>query len=468
VLINVGVTVNETGHFDLRGSLADSGGNRIDSVLFSSRLYGADPMTPGYYNFTLTFNGQALFEYGEPGPYWLTGLELLDTTAQDLLVDSKTNFYQTAAYSLTQFEQPLATVQSASEWTFDADSDHKIDYFYVDLGVYVAQAGDYTVNGRLVNAEGAEAAWGSGSFYASAPGDVPATLVFAGWDIGRSQVDGPYTLTDVTISNLSYGTSVYLENVYTTQPYSFTDFEEGFRYIYLPSVRDGRPPVYLERISGVVTQAGVPVAGTEVFLEYYDNTGWVVIDSVYTNASGVYEFTQNLPVVDPGEYLYVYWGNFEVDPSRLSYWNCFAIDYMAASQLETSCDFDVNNVELTSPAEGAAVNLPYTFNWQLRGVPTDSYEFDLADQSNYYVYWWSPLLGYVDNYTLTSLPSGFMTATPYSWWIWIWGENGYGSSYYSRTVSFNNTGSLVTEGELQPLSPERIRLLMHQRLLDGR
>ena len=95
---------------------------------------------------------------------------------------------------------------------------------------------------------------------------------------------------------------------------------------------------------------------------------------------------------------------------------------------------------MISPTSGAAVSLPETFYWQPRWSTSDSYEFDLFDYEDGDPYWISGHLGYVGSYKLDSLPTGFSPGVTYGWEVWVYGEQGFGVSYYYRYVKFNNSG----------------------------
>jgi hypothetical protein len=215
--------------------------------------------------------------------------------------------------------------------------------------------------------------------------------------------------------------------------------------VYLPVVlknSDGTvlPPAKV--LSGVVTDRSIPVVGTEILLRYYDGSVWSTYATTTTGANGYYQFA-NLPNIGAEQSMYVRWNNTNYDPSRLWLWRCW---YITSSNLDDpnayQCNFDLENTELLSPNPGATVSLPYTFTWNRRAITTDSYELNLADMNSDDLWWWTdPPLGYVDNYTLNSLPAGFVPGQQYGWWLWVYGPGGYGVSYYYYTITFSNVGT---------------------------
>jgi len=215
--------------------------------------------------------------------------------------------------------------------------------------------------------------------------------------------------------------------------------------VYLPILMknsDGTVPPPAKVLSGVVTDRSIPVVGTEILLRYYDGSAWSTYATKTTDANGYYQFT-NLPNIGAEQSMYVRWNNTNYDPSRLWLWRCW---YITSSNLDDpnayQCNFDLENTELLSPNPGATVSLPYTFTWNRRAITTDSYELNLADMNSDDLWWWTdPPLGYVDNYTLNSLPAGFVPGQQYGWWLWVYGPGVYGVSYYYYTITFSNMGT---------------------------
>ena len=65
-------------------------------------------------------------------------------------------------------------------------------------------------------------------------------------------------------------------------------------------------------------------------------------------------------------------------------------------------DFDIADIQLVSPPDGATVSLPTTFQWITRpATPTDDYEFDLYDPDDSDPSWYTyPSLGIMAIITL--------------------------------------------------------------------
>ncbi|MGC9336441.1 MAG: hypothetical protein ACP5JJ_20070 [Anaerolineae bacterium] len=209
------------------------------------------------------------------------------------------------------------------------------------------------------------------------------------------------------------------------------------------------PPPPSKGIHGQVTYQGAPVAGINLALRFHDGSSWSTADTAATQADGTYSFT-DAASLSSGQRYYVSYQNGDYgntsDPNCLAFWGSFDITSYIAGGSVAGGDFDIANIPLVRPDPGATVTLPQVFEWERRSATTsDSYEFNLFDPDDLNPWAWTEPLGYVNGYTLTSLPSGFSTGTEYGWNLWVYGpEGGAGASYYYRTVTFS--GDTPSEG----------------------
>lgn len=452
--LDVGINVLASGHFDLQALLVDGAGDPVAAAQASSRSQGETPWAPGAHSLTLIFDGHQIWEHGVNGPYKLTGLLLSDTSAEVLPVDSADDLYTTSAYSAGQFEHPLLYMESGQEQTSDPDGNGRFDSLTIQLQVYAALAGTYHVNGRLVDSQGDEIAWSSSVFDAFGEGSYKVNLVYIGSEIGYHGVNGPYTLEDVSIYRSDGGVLVTLPLAYTTQAYSFTQFEQGFYRIYMPSSMHTYDNLARVTIAGTVTFQGSASPGELVNLRLWDGSSMVDLGDQWTDSSGKYQI-DNLPLLLVDQSYYVRWSNPANDPTRLGFYTCYVLSE-AMNPGSYPCSFDVSDIVLSDPTPGSAITLPRTFYWQKRSVTSDSYEFDLADMSDNQPWFWSPQLGYTNAYTLSALPTGFSNNVEYGWFVWVYGDQGYGASFYYHTVTFTSAISgaapQVVIGEKKPLS----------------
>jgi hypothetical protein len=186
------------------------------------------------------------------------------------------------------------------------------------------------------------------------------------------------------------------------------------------------------RISGIVTQSGVPAREMPVYLRFWDGTSWLTFDSKTTDVRGQYTFN-SLPFVSSGQAVYVRWDNDPINPSRLYRWWCYQISN-ASYIREYTCNFDLTNTPLVSPKDNAYFSVLSPFVWTSRGFSSDQYELDLYHPSGE-PYFRSPLLGTANAYVLGFYPLGFTDFETYLWNIWTYTEyDGYGVSYETRQV----------------------------------
>jgi hypothetical protein len=188
-------------------------------------------------------------------------------------------------------------------------------------------------------------------------------------------------------------------------------------------------------IYGTVTDDGAPASNTLVRLQHYNGYRTVWHDTL-TNNSGVYRFRglDSLPI---GHYYAVNYPNMESDSGRLAYWWCYDVTEYTAGSSVNSCDFDVENINLLAPST-LNQTLPTTFQWSTRGIAGEDYYVYLRRYSPSYAYFFSPTTT-GGSYTLSSLPSGFSYGPTNYWSVSFSNSNGYGASYYMRSIIFDST-----------------------------
>jgi hypothetical protein len=200
-------------------------------------------------------------------------------------------------------------------------------------------------------------------------------------------------------------------------------------------------PPSVSGIYGQVRYNGNPLAGINLVLYYYNGSTWSTWGSaVTTDASGNYRFA-GVPSLGAGQKYYVRYANGSngnaSNSNYLAWWASFTLtSYMTGANVSGG-DFDIADVTLVSPSPGSSGTLPRTFTWNRRTATTaDNYEFNLFDPADLNP-WAYISIGYVNNYTLNSLPSGFSFNTAYGWDMWVYGSgDSAGESYYYRTITF--------------------------------
>ena|GEM_PF-2675419 len=156
------------------------------------------PNAPGYFSLSVIANGTD------------SGIEYA-RQVDNLLVVSPPTVQLTGTYS---------------DSLIDNDSNGKYEALAMNVDLDVAQAGDYLVSGDLVSGNSLVAHYlGSHTFVST--GINTATMLFNGDDIRQSTIDGPYTLTNLTIADEQNGDLPAIwqaANVWTTGVYNYQDF----------------------------------------------------------------------------------------------------------------------------------------------------------------------------------------------------------------------------------------------------
>lgn len=222
--------------------------------------------------------------------------------------------------------------------------------------------------------------------------------------------------------------------------------------VFMPLIEKNYSPP--RTLIGRVTLNGTGMPGIYLELRFYNGSSWSTVATTNTVADGSYSFV-NAPGLSPGQYYYVRYLNGS-DSNRLCCWSTRLLDSSNNGQTVAAGNFDLANISLQAPAPGAHVTLPQQFQWTVRpGIPTDSYELDLYDPGNQNTSWYTPPLGYVGSYNLSSLPGNLSYGWGYGWYVGVYSpDGGYGASYWAYLVTFENSG-----GSNNPirLAPSKLR-----------
>ncbi len=237
ITLNLGLDVNTSGTYKVCVTL--KGSNDI-----SKTVNAIQELIQGTNQFiTVKFFKGDIFEIGIDGPYSVTEafIELLEDT-EWYLADKVENQWQTQAYSLHDFEKGAITFTgNNSDIVIDTDNNGKFDSLVVSIVVEVFQSGTYQWSSRLVDKNNNEIEFISGSTFMNA-GNNTITMTFDGQKIGENGVDGPYYVRNLLI--WSESNSLIVNEVHTTQPYSYLDFEGANQ----PPIANAGPDQTVEQI----------------------------------------------------------------------------------------------------------------------------------------------------------------------------------------------------------------------------
>ncbi|MFH1722287.1 MAG: carboxypeptidase regulatory-like domain-containing protein [Candidatus Altiarchaeota archaeon] len=217
VLVNA--TVSEAGTYSLIGLLTDPVGHTImgigDTFEFSS---------PG--TFELVFAGQTIRSSGRDGPYNVTfTLE----NSEDIVFARGS--YQTAAYSASDFETTEDSYVSIAytDYGLDTDSDSFYNFLVVDMNISTntnSSLESYTIQVIVYGQDGTYVS--QANVNETLNNQTKNVIVnITGEDIWRAQIsNGTYNVTINVFQNSTNFTLVTnLENDYTTNAYSFDEFQ---------------------------------------------------------------------------------------------------------------------------------------------------------------------------------------------------------------------------------------------------
>jgi hypothetical protein len=246
------------------------------------------------------------------------------------------------------------------------------------------------------------------------------------------------------------------------------DMERRGGVVYLPLVARrlaGTPtPDPVSGIFGRITKAGEPAAGLQLDLEHWDGTKTTTAQSTTTGSDGRYLFSP-LAGLSPGQtYTVRYLNTYTAPnpgPGYLLSWSSEPITEYQTGTAVPGGDFDVADIALNAPAEGATVTLPAQFCWQPRSTLSDNYVL--------YVYYpagaataKSDYLGRDSCFTLTGMPQGWPSGAEYHWWVRAYQgqdpvstSHNYGDSYGFRgvTIGYSATSQAPESGLTIQLAP---------------
>ncbi len=219
--------------------------------------------------------------------------------------------------------------------------------------------------------------------------------------------------------------------------------------VYLPLVAKS-PVAVAIGIYGRVTARGASAAGISLTIYRCDDeNGCEDAGTTRTDSDGRYSF-RGLPSLTTGQTYYVEFlngpdGNNPENPNHLLFWASFDITTYTAGSNVPGGDFDIAEIQMLAPDDGARTSLPTTFTWTNRGIASDRYLWGMfaLDGSSSCM---QADFGTNTSFTLTS--AGFAECelkfnTEYRWFIFVTTDanenSGFGASHAARSVTFVRT-----------------------------
>jgi hypothetical protein len=194
----------------------------------------------------VTFTAEEIVrDLGVNGPYSVAEVRYFEVVSGDLVpADIRYDLGSTAPYTLDQLQHPPLRLSGTDSATgVDTNANSLYDLFNINVGVIADFAGSYNYSASLIDCNGRELGFDTGSASLSS-GTNALSLTFPGLPIGQGGVDGPYFLSNLLL--FGTGHSLIATKVFTTPPFLASQFE-GF-------VPKNQPPV--AKCKNVTASAG--------------------------------------------------------------------------------------------------------------------------------------------------------------------------------------------------------------------
>ncbi len=221
LIIEIGVETAVPGDYSLIGHLYDLNNDLVITAKLQRSL------ATGVNQVEMEFDGISIYKHSVDGPYILKHLSLLDSDGKVMeLID---NADTTAAYLFTDFQKPPLPLFQLSgkfaDYLTDIDLNCIYDFLSIETQVNLSDSGYVIIKAKLEDINGDEIVWAEKIEYLKSDTTQIVRLDFDGLAIYNHGVNGPYSLKNV----YGYHTGDpskpdYIEDAFTTRPYSHTTF----------------------------------------------------------------------------------------------------------------------------------------------------------------------------------------------------------------------------------------------------
>ena len=226
--ISVGFDIPSAGTYYIYAFLSDATG--ADYCFASTE----ESLGAGVQTVNLSFDGRTIFDKRLTGNYTLTSTYIANESMEE--IDWRIDAYTTGtSYDYLDFEAPdIFMTDNYADSGTDANGDTFFDYLSIDVELNISTVGDYVVSANLYDS--------SGNFSVSAVncshlnlGPQFVRLNFSGLTIRAHQVNGPYVLRGVYVSD-DGDMPLYSNDVlsYTTSSYLYTAFQQPYATFSTP------------------------------------------------------------------------------------------------------------------------------------------------------------------------------------------------------------------------------------------
>jgi hypothetical protein len=231
LVIEKQINVTTAGNYELDGSLYNDSGYWLDSK------YNYTYLSEGIHNLTLMFSGYTIYNSKSTGNFTVY-MDLYGGDVSWRWLDSAENL--TSYYSYAQFERPPAELGTEfRDYGLDTNGNVLYDHLVIEKQVNVTIAGDYELDGSLVNDSGYEIDSKYNYTYLS-EGIHNLTLKFNGYKIYHSESSGNFTVyMDLYGGDVSWRWLDSAENL--TSYYSYAQFERPRADVLVALFEDSYP-----------------------------------------------------------------------------------------------------------------------------------------------------------------------------------------------------------------------------------
>lgn len=218
LIVQVGVQNDDAAQpVEVIGWLTSASGVNLGSATVTATLAAGATSLP------LVFDADPIRLSGEPGPYYLTGLDL---RVNGQRVDFRPEAYSTANYAAADFDGASASLAGTySDRSVDLSGNGLFDQLIVGVDVLTSAAGTHFVWASLVDAQGALIARKTGRAVLSS-GAATIEVIFDSAELAAHGVDGPWRVEAIELYEPS-GVLADVGGPHQTAPYLVSSFSRG-------------------------------------------------------------------------------------------------------------------------------------------------------------------------------------------------------------------------------------------------
>lgn len=283
--ITPSATLDKEGTYSVSVRLRASNGREVQRSLTQDFAVGTASVE-------ITFSAAELLEGIQiNGPYDIVEVRYFEiVSGEPFTADIRYDLGKTAAYPIDQLQHPKLRLSGAGRaFGVDGNKNGLFDQLEVELGIISDVAGNFNYSTTLVNKDGSELGFVSGTI-SLVEGNNSMPLTFPGLPIGQGGIDGPYYVSNLLL--FGAGESLVASRAFTTQRLTASQFE-GYVGGMPGLVIKSSTAVKLNKQTGLFTQeltirnsGTTAVPGFRVMIRNL-TTGFVVYNGSGSTSGGI-------------------------------------------------------------------------------------------------------------------------------------------------------------------------------------